>query len=179
MCVRPCLRVPPSTPHPLKTTCTSPKRDITAAADFTAFQFSAVTRTMKKQRRFASMRKARIITVLALLTLSFSGCANTKPLRGACAIFAGNGHDRACTKHRAAGKNGCFCFGQYRDFRRKHDRTRNRGNKVRGFTTRQRGNAADCQQHYGICPTEGIRPRTTGSAYGNTAAGAFRGCWPC
>ena len=66
-------------PHltPSKLPVLPEKRDSTAAAVLAALQFPAVIRTMKEQRRFAHMKNARIIAVLALLALSLSGCANT------------------------------------------------------------------------------------------------------
>ena len=69
---------PLSTPLPLKNYLYYPKkRDVYRAAIFIPLQKSAKVRTMKLQRRFANMKKARIIAVMAALIVSLSGCANT------------------------------------------------------------------------------------------------------
>ena len=66
------------------------------------------------------MKNARIIVVLALLALFLSGCANMDRSEVSAPSSQGNGHDRACTKHRAAGEHSGFCFGKYRDSRREY-----------------------------------------------------------
>lgn len=100
------------------------------------------------------MKNAKIIVVLALLTLFLSGCANVDRSEVSAPSSQEMVAIEPCTKHRAAGDQSGFCFGKYRDSRREYGQTRNGESTAGGFNTCQRGNAARRQQSHGNCPAE-------------------------
>ena len=163
---------PLSTPHPLETTCTSRKKRYSSGGSshsFAVFSGDPYNEKAKEVCAYEKRKDHRRFSAAGTFSFGLCKCGS---LRGVCAIFAGNGYGRACTKHRTAGASNVFCFGKYRGSRRNHSRTRTRRNKAGGFNPRQRGNAADRQQPYRNYPAESIRTRTTDRTNGNTATGA-------
>ena len=166
---------PLSTPLPLKTTCTSRKREITRGGNSCSFAIFGGRPYNETAREVCEHEKSvddRRFGAAGAFCFWLCKC---RIFRGD-AIFGGNGHGRACAEHCAAGAHNRFCFGKYRDSRREHRRIRDSGNTAGGFNTcRRQSTAADREQHHRVCAAESIRA-ATGSPCRSADAGNRTAC---
>lgn len=93
---------PLSTPHPLETTCTSRKREITRGGSSCSFAIFG-GRPYNETAKEVCEHEKNVDDCRFRAAGSFCfGLCKCRAFRGD-AIFGENGHDRACAKHCAAG----------------------------------------------------------------------------